>query len=164
MIPAELQQLWKEVTNSHVKEENCVPNNGHRGLDLSSPSPVPPKNHNQHGSTNGQYISHSLKREEERRHMWDYLYSVISSSWHHWGIIAPVKGGNPFKGSQIDGQVPTGHFLHMNINLSLLSTLAFSLRTRPVCLVLFIRDFQLNTWENALLERLVYCNDIKYLL
>lgn len=50
---------------------------------------------------------------------------------------------------QIDGQVPTGHFLHMNSNLSLLSTLAFSLRTRPVCLVLFIRDFQLNTWENG---------------
>lgn len=63
MIPAELQQLWKEVTNSHVKEENSVTNNGHRGLDLSSPSPVPLKNHNQHGSTNGQYISHSLKRE-----------------------------------------------------------------------------------------------------
>ncbi|XP_059426629.1 forkhead box protein P1-B isoform X5 [Carassius carassius] len=63
MIPAELQQLWKEVTNSHVKEENSVPNNGHRGLDLSSPSPVPLKNHNQHGSTNGQYVSHSLKRE-----------------------------------------------------------------------------------------------------
>uniref|UniRef100_A0A672QIJ5 Forkhead box protein P1-B n=1 Tax=Sinocyclocheilus grahami TaxID=75366 RepID=A0A672QIJ5_SINGR len=63
MIPAELQQLWKEVTNSHVKEENSAHNNGHRGLDLSSPSPVPPKNHNQHGSTNGQYISHSLKRE-----------------------------------------------------------------------------------------------------
>nr|ACJ36222.1 forkhead box P1b [Ctenopharyngodon idella] len=63
MIPAELQQLWEEVTNSHVKEENSATNNGHRGLDLSSPSPVPLKNHNQHGSTNGQYISHSLKRE-----------------------------------------------------------------------------------------------------
>uniref|UniRef100_A0A671NUP6 Forkhead box protein P1-B n=1 Tax=Sinocyclocheilus anshuiensis TaxID=1608454 RepID=A0A671NUP6_9TELE len=63
MIPAELQQLWKEVTNSHVKEENSAHNNSHRGLDLSSPCPVPPKNHNQHGSTNGQYISHSLKRE-----------------------------------------------------------------------------------------------------
>uniref|UniRef100_A0A672NY40 Forkhead box protein P1-B-like n=1 Tax=Sinocyclocheilus grahami TaxID=75366 RepID=A0A672NY40_SINGR len=61
MIPAELQQLWKEMTNSHVKEENSATNNGHRGLDLSSP--VPPKNHNQHGSTNGLYISHSLKRE-----------------------------------------------------------------------------------------------------
>ncbi|CAM4627532.1 unnamed protein product [Leuciscus chuanchicus] len=63
MIPVELQQLWKEVTNSYVKEENNATNNGHRGLDLSSPSPVPLKNHNQHGSTNGQYISHSLKRE-----------------------------------------------------------------------------------------------------
>lgn len=63
MIPAELQQLWKEVTNAHVKEEhnNSSNNNGHRGLDLSSPAP--PKNplHNQHASTNGQYMSH--KRE-----------------------------------------------------------------------------------------------------
>uniref|UniRef100_A0A7N8WM12 Forkhead box P1b n=1 Tax=Mastacembelus armatus TaxID=205130 RepID=A0A7N8WM12_9TELE len=59
MIPAELQQLWKEVTNAHVKEEhNNSSNNGHRGLDLSSPAP--PKNPvlNQHASTNGQYISH----------------------------------------------------------------------------------------------------------
>ncbi|XP_028263113.1 forkhead box protein P1-B isoform X3 [Parambassis ranga] len=63
MIPAELQQLWKEVTNAHVKEEhnNSSSNNGHRGLDLSSPAP--PKNPllNQHVSTNGQYMSH--KRE-----------------------------------------------------------------------------------------------------
>ncbi|KAF3689459.1 Forkhead box protein P1-B [Channa argus] len=60
MIPAELQQLWKEVTNAHVKEEqnNSSSNNGHRGLDLSSPAP--PKNPllNQHASTNGQYMSH----------------------------------------------------------------------------------------------------------
>ncbi|KAM9799128.1 forkhead box protein P1-B isoform X2 [Syngnathus typhle] len=61
MIPAELQQLWKEVTNAHVKEEHNGSNNGHRGLDLSSPAP--PKNtlHNQHTPTNGQYMSH--KRE-----------------------------------------------------------------------------------------------------
>ncbi|KAM4740429.1 forkhead box protein P1-B isoform 3-T4 [Anableps anableps] len=59
MIPAELQQLWKEVTNAHVKEEhNNSSNNGHRGLDLSSPAL--PKNPvlNQHASTNGQYMSH----------------------------------------------------------------------------------------------------------
>ncbi|KAM8916712.1 forkhead box protein P1-B isoform 2-T2 [Spinachia spinachia] len=66
MIPAELQQLWKEVTNAHVKEEhhhhhhhnNNSINNGHRGLDLSSPAT--PKNSllNQHASTNGQYMSH----------------------------------------------------------------------------------------------------------
>uniref|UniRef100_A0A7N6C113 Fork-head domain-containing protein n=1 Tax=Anabas testudineus TaxID=64144 RepID=A0A7N6C113_ANATE len=59
MIPAELQQLWKEVTNAHVKEEHSNgSNNGHRGLDLSSPAP--PKNPllNQHASTNGQYMSH----------------------------------------------------------------------------------------------------------
>lgn len=57
MIPAELQQLWKEVTNAHVKEEHNS-NNGHRGLDLSSPAL--PKNPllNQHASTNGQYMSH----------------------------------------------------------------------------------------------------------
>uniref|UniRef100_A0A8C8DQ42 Forkhead box P1b n=1 Tax=Oryzias sinensis TaxID=183150 RepID=A0A8C8DQ42_9TELE len=57
-----LQQLWKEVTSAHVKEEhNNNSTNGHRGLDLSSP--VPPKNPllNQHVSTNGQYASH--KRE-----------------------------------------------------------------------------------------------------
>ncbi|XP_015226466.1 forkhead box protein P1-B isoform X9 [Cyprinodon tularosa] len=58
MIPAELQQLWKEVTNAHMKEEHNSSNNGHRGLDLSSPAP--PKNPllNQHASTNGQYMSH----------------------------------------------------------------------------------------------------------
>ncbi|XP_055016344.1 forkhead box protein P1-B isoform X4 [Boleophthalmus pectinirostris] len=62
MIPAELQQLWKEVTNTHVKEEhNNGNNNGHRGLDLSSPTP--PKNPllTQHTPSNGQYLSH--KRE-----------------------------------------------------------------------------------------------------
>ncbi|XP_023810585.1 forkhead box protein P1-B isoform X8 [Oryzias latipes] len=62
VFPAELQQLWKEVTSAHVKEEhNNNSTNGHRGLDLSSP--VPPKNPllNQHVSTNGQYASH--KRE-----------------------------------------------------------------------------------------------------
>lgn len=62
MIPAELQQLWKEVTSAHVKEEhNNGSNNGHRGLDLSSPAL--PKNSllNQHASTNGQYLHH--KRE-----------------------------------------------------------------------------------------------------
>uniref|UniRef100_A0A3B5Q945 Forkhead box P1b n=1 Tax=Xiphophorus maculatus TaxID=8083 RepID=A0A3B5Q945_XIPMA len=60
MIPAELQQLWKEVTNAHVKEEhnNGSSNNGHRGLDLSSSAA--PKNPvlNQHAATNGQYMSH----------------------------------------------------------------------------------------------------------
>lgn len=61
MIPTELQQLWKEVTNAQVKEEHNSSNNGHRGLDLSSPAL--PKNPilNQHTSTNGQYMSH--KRE-----------------------------------------------------------------------------------------------------
>ncbi|XP_047202828.1 forkhead box protein P1-B isoform X3 [Girardinichthys multiradiatus] len=71
MIPAELQQLWKEVTNAHVKEEHNSSNNGHRGLDLSSPAP--PKNPvlNQHASTNGQYMSHKrdgLMLEEHSPH------------------------------------------------------------------------------------------------
>ncbi|XP_072541009.1 forkhead box protein P1-B [Salminus brasiliensis] len=65
MIPAELQQLWKEVTGAPVKEENSASNNGHRGLDLTSASPAPPKNPllNHHATTNGQYSIHSLKRE-----------------------------------------------------------------------------------------------------
>uniref|UniRef100_A0A671XGS9 Forkhead box P1b n=1 Tax=Sparus aurata TaxID=8175 RepID=A0A671XGS9_SPAAU len=85
MIPAELQQLWKEVTNAHVKEEhnNSSNNNGHRGLDLSSPAP--PKNplHNQHASTNGQYMSH--KREastlEEPSHQSHPLYGHGVCKW-----------------------------------------------------------------------------------
>uniref|UniRef100_A0A8B9GVM0 Forkhead box P1b n=1 Tax=Astyanax mexicanus TaxID=7994 RepID=A0A8B9GVM0_ASTMX len=61
----QLQQLWKEVTGAPVKEENSAANNGHRGLDLTSASPAPPKNPllNHHPTTNGQYSSHSLKRE-----------------------------------------------------------------------------------------------------
>ncbi|XP_070758038.1 forkhead box protein P1-B isoform X7 [Enoplosus armatus] len=84
MIPAELQQLWKEVTNAHVKEEhNSSSNNGHRGLDLSSPAP--PKNPllNQHASTNGQYMSH--KREgstlEEPSHHSHPLYGHGVCKW-----------------------------------------------------------------------------------
>ncbi|XP_013864921.1 forkhead box protein P1-B isoform X1 [Austrofundulus limnaeus] len=84
MIPAELQQLWKEVTNAHVKEEhNHSSNNGHRGLDLSSPAP--PKNAiiNQHASTNGQYMSH--KREvstlEEPSHNSHPLYGHGVCKW-----------------------------------------------------------------------------------
>ncbi|XP_031423094.1 forkhead box protein P1-B isoform X6 [Clupea harengus] len=75
MIPAELQQLWKEVTNAHVKEENNNNNNngssggaggggssnGHRGLDLSSPAPTKNPLLNHHAVTNGQYMG--LKRE-----------------------------------------------------------------------------------------------------
>ncbi|KAJ8361242.1 hypothetical protein SKAU_G00177670 [Synaphobranchus kaupii] len=61
MIPAELQQLWKEVTSTHVKEEHIA--NSHGSLDLSTPAA--PKNPliNHHASTNGQYMGPSLKRE-----------------------------------------------------------------------------------------------------
>ncbi|XP_023649714.1 forkhead box protein P1-B isoform X3 [Paramormyrops kingsleyae] len=62
MIPAELQQLWKEVTAIHVKSE--AHSDSPTSLDLSSPA-APPKNPllNQHTPTNGQYVAHSLKRE-----------------------------------------------------------------------------------------------------
>uniref|UniRef100_A0A674PDH2 Forkhead box P1b n=1 Tax=Takifugu rubripes TaxID=31033 RepID=A0A674PDH2_TAKRU len=70
---------------AHVKEEhnNSSSNNGHRGLDLSSPAP--PKNPviNQHASTNGQYMSH--KREgstlEEPSHHSHPLYSHGVCKW-----------------------------------------------------------------------------------
>ncbi|KAI5108992.1 forkhead box protein P1-B isoform X3 [Silurus meridionalis] len=82
VIPAELQQLWKEVTSTHVKEENSASNNGHRGLDLSSASPVPPKSNilNQHAMTNGQYSSHALKRE---RHVPPKIKEDVNSSLAH---------------------------------------------------------------------------------
>ncbi|XP_058258825.1 forkhead box protein P1-B isoform X5 [Hemibagrus wyckioides] len=87
VIPAELQQLWKEVTGAHVKEENSGSNNGHRGLDLSSASPVPPKSSllNQHATTNGQYSSHALKREssalDEHTHHSHPLYAHGVCKW-----------------------------------------------------------------------------------
>ncbi|KAK3556275.1 hypothetical protein QTP70_007062 [Hemibagrus guttatus] len=87
VIPAELQQLWKEVTGTHVKEENSGSNNGHRGLDLSSASPVPPKSSllNQHATTNGQYSSHTLKREssalDEHTHHSHPLYAHGVCKW-----------------------------------------------------------------------------------
>ncbi|TSM36152.1 Forkhead box protein P1-B [Bagarius yarrelli] len=87
VIPAELQQLWKEVTGTHVKEENSGGNNCHRGLDLSSVSPVPPKSSllNQQATTNGQYSSHSLKREssalDEHTHHSHPLYAHGVCKW-----------------------------------------------------------------------------------
>ncbi|XP_053087827.1 forkhead box protein P1-B isoform X5 [Pangasianodon hypophthalmus] len=87
MIPAELQQLWKEVTGTHVKEENSASNNGHRCLDLSSASPLPPKSSllNQHATTNGQYSSHTLKREssamDEHTHHSHPLYAHGVCKW-----------------------------------------------------------------------------------
>ncbi|XP_041129904.1 forkhead box protein P1-like isoform X4 [Polyodon spathula] len=65
MIPADVQQLWKEVTGG--KDENTT--NNHGSLDLSTSSihsPAPPKNSsivNHHASTNGQHVSHTPKRE-----------------------------------------------------------------------------------------------------
>uniref|UniRef100_A0A7N4NRQ1 Forkhead box P1 n=1 Tax=Sarcophilus harrisii TaxID=9305 RepID=A0A7N4NRQ1_SARHA len=69
MIPAELQQLWKEVTSSHPAEE--TPSNNHSSLDLSSTcvttSSAPSKTSlimNPHASTNGQLAPvHTPKRE-----------------------------------------------------------------------------------------------------
>ncbi|KAL3059215.1 hypothetical protein OYC64_011187 [Pagothenia borchgrevinki] len=86
MIPAELQQLWKEVTNAHVKEEHNNShnnNNGHRGLDLSSPAPPKNTHLNHHASSNGQYMSH--KREasthEDHSHHSHPLYGHGVCKW-----------------------------------------------------------------------------------
>ncbi|XP_029456948.1 LOW QUALITY PROTEIN: forkhead box protein P1 [Rhinatrema bivittatum] len=76
MIPAELQQLWKEVTGTHTTEETA--NNNHSTLDLSTTcvtSTAPSKTSlliNAHASTNGQLSISTLKREslshEEQTH------------------------------------------------------------------------------------------------
>uniref|UniRef100_A0AAY5EB86 Fork-head domain-containing protein n=1 Tax=Electrophorus electricus TaxID=8005 RepID=A0AAY5EB86_ELEEL len=87
-VQAEMQtQLWKEVAGTNIKEENSASNNGgHRGLDLSC-SPAPPKNPllNQHASTNGQYGSHTLKREssvlEDHSHHSHPLYAHGVCKW-----------------------------------------------------------------------------------
>uniref|UniRef100_A0A8C5C109 Forkhead box P1b n=1 Tax=Gadus morhua TaxID=8049 RepID=A0A8C5C109_GADMO len=81
MIPADLQQLWKEVASAHVKEEhnngghhhhnNNNNNNGHRGLDLSSPSLPKNPHHNQHTPTNGQYHSHKRDGHLNNEHALD---------------------------------------------------------------------------------------------
>ncbi|XP_041081129.1 forkhead box protein P1-like isoform X5 [Polyodon spathula] len=65
MIPADVQQLWKEVTGG--KDENTT--NNHGSLDLSTGSihsPAPLKNSlivNHHASTNGQHVGNTPKRE-----------------------------------------------------------------------------------------------------
>uniref|UniRef100_A0A8C5HYS9 Forkhead box protein P1-B-like n=1 Tax=Gouania willdenowi TaxID=441366 RepID=A0A8C5HYS9_GOUWI len=87
MIPAELQQLWKEMTNAQVKDEynnsSSNNNNGHRGLDLSSPAT--PKNPlvNQHASTNGQYMIHKREGtlEEHSPHSHHPLYGHGVCKW-----------------------------------------------------------------------------------
>uniref|UniRef100_W5MV53 Forkhead box P1b n=1 Tax=Lepisosteus oculatus TaxID=7918 RepID=W5MV53_LEPOC len=88
MIPADLQQLWKEVTGTHVKDENTA--NSHGSLDLSTSaitSPAPPKNTliNQHASTNGQPMGHTPKREssllEEPHHHSHPLYGHGVCKW-----------------------------------------------------------------------------------
>ncbi|CAL8379452.1 unnamed protein product [Boreogadus saida] len=92
MIPADLQQLWKEVASAHVKEEhnngghhhnNNNNNNGHRGLDLSSPTLPKNPHHHQHTPTNGQYHSH--KRDgsslEEPSHHSHPLYGHGVCKW-----------------------------------------------------------------------------------
>ncbi|XP_018418528.1 PREDICTED: forkhead box protein P1 [Nanorana parkeri] len=66
MIPAELQQLWKEVTSSHTADDGC---NNHSSLDLSTTcvsSVVAPKTSlllNHQSSTNGQISLLTPKRE-----------------------------------------------------------------------------------------------------
>uniref|UniRef100_A0A8C8C7E6 Fork-head domain-containing protein n=1 Tax=Oncorhynchus tshawytscha TaxID=74940 RepID=A0A8C8C7E6_ONCTS len=78
----QLQQLWKEVTN--LKEENSNNSNGRRGLDLSSPQLPKKPLLNQHASTNGQYMSHSLKREGST--LDDYQHSHHSHPLYGHGV------------------------------------------------------------------------------
>ncbi len=70
LSPAELQQLWKDVTNSHAMEDNGLK---HSGLDLSTtnnssttstsnPKASPPLTH--HGISNG--LSPALNNRRER--------------------------------------------------------------------------------------------------
>ncbi|XP_036187465.1 forkhead box protein P1 isoform X11 [Myotis myotis] len=76
MIPAELQQLWKEVTSAHPAEETT--GSSHSSVDLTTAtcvSSAPAKTSlimNPHASTNGQLSVHTPKREslphEEHAH------------------------------------------------------------------------------------------------
>ncbi|XP_054585734.1 forkhead box protein P1 isoform X3 [Eptesicus fuscus] len=67
MIPAELQQLWKEVTSAHPAEETT--GSSHSSVDLTTAtcvSSAPAKASlimNPHASTNGQLSVHTPKRE-----------------------------------------------------------------------------------------------------
>ncbi|XP_075430438.1 forkhead box protein P1 isoform X6 [Ascaphus truei] len=89
MIPAELQQLWKEVTGSHTAEETAC--NNHSTLDLSTTcvsSSAPPKTSlllNPHASTNGQAsILLTPKRESlsHEEHMQNHpLYGHGVCKW-----------------------------------------------------------------------------------
>ncbi|XP_045434891.1 forkhead box protein P1 isoform X7 [Pipistrellus kuhlii] len=67
MIPAELQQLWKEVTSAHPAEETT--GSSHGSVDLTTATCVPSAPAktsllmNPHASTNGQLSVHTPKRE-----------------------------------------------------------------------------------------------------
>ncbi len=72
------------------RREKRAPNNGHRGLDLSSPLPRSPQKPTT--SMDPPTASTSATHSRERRrggHMWDYLYSVISSSLGIIGTLLP---------------------------------------------------------------------------
>lgn len=83
MIPAELQQLWKEVTNAPQKEEGTA--NCHGSLDLSPPGSQKNPLVNHHASTNGQYLGPSLKREssslDDQSHHGHPLYGHGVCKW-----------------------------------------------------------------------------------
>ncbi|KAJ8409250.1 hypothetical protein AAFF_G00234480 [Aldrovandia affinis] len=90
MIPAELQQLWKEVTNAHVKDENS--GNSHGSLDLSSPAASKNPLLNHHASTNGQYMGHSLKRESSALDDHSHSHSHSHSHPHSHSHSHPLYG------------------------------------------------------------------------
>ncbi|KAE8612504.1 hypothetical protein XENTR_v10012881 [Xenopus tropicalis] len=88
MIPAELQQLWKEVTGSHTADD--VVCNNHSTLDLSTTcvsSTAQPKASlllNSHASTNGQASVLTLKRESSSHEEYAQNHSLYGHGVCKW--------------------------------------------------------------------------------
>ncbi|XP_018114672.1 forkhead box protein P1-like isoform X5 [Xenopus laevis] len=88
MIPAELQQLWKEVTGSHTADD--VVCNNHSTLDLSTTcisSTAHPKTSlllNSQASTNGQASVLSLKRESSSHEEYTQNHSLYGHGVCKW--------------------------------------------------------------------------------
>nr|Q5W1J5.1 RecName: Full=Forkhead box protein P1; AltName: Full=XlFoxP1 [Xenopus laevis]CAH68561.1 forkhead box protein P1 [Xenopus laevis] len=88
MIPAELQQLWKEVTGSHTADD--VVCNNHSTLDLSTTcvsSTAQPKTSlllNSQASTNGQASVLTLKRESSSHEEYTHNHPLYGHGVCKW--------------------------------------------------------------------------------
>uniref|UniRef100_A0A8C5WL61 Forkhead box P1 n=1 Tax=Leptobrachium leishanense TaxID=445787 RepID=A0A8C5WL61_9ANUR len=88
MIPAELQQLWKEVTGSHTVDDGAC--NNHSSLDLSTTcvsSSAPHKPSlllNPHASTNGQASLLTPKRESVSHEEYMHSHSLYGHGVCKW--------------------------------------------------------------------------------